>query len=103
MQKMYTGKESVLEEPVEKLHTNLVNYLNECEEQGYHYNFIITSVSGVFSDNAPPAGDILENIQAYNKKYGTETEIRMVSLQDLYAAIKDELTDAPVYHGDLTD
>lgn len=103
MQKMYTGKAGDLGEPVEKLHTNLVNYLNECEEQGYKYNFIITSVSGVFSDNAPPAGDILENIQAYNKKYGTETEIRMVSLQELYAAIKDELTDAPVYHGDLTD
>lgn len=42
----------------------------------------------------PPAGDILENIQAYNKQYGTETEIRMVSLQELYAAIKDDLTDA---------
>lgn len=27
----------------------------------------------------------------------------MVSLQELYAAIKDELTDAPVYKGDLTD
>lgn len=27
----------------------------------------------------------------------------MVSLQELYAAIKDELTNAPVYHGDLTD
>ena len=27
----------------------------------------------------------------------------MVSLQELYAAIKDDLTDAPVYKGDLTD
>lgn len=39
--------------PVEALHQNLMQHLTECETQGYPYDFILASVSGVFSDNAP--------------------------------------------------
>ena len=45
----------------------------------------------------------MQTIQAYNRKYGEDVEVRMVSLQELYAAIAPKLTDAPVYRGDLTD
>lgn len=103
MQDSYLGGKQEAEGPVEELHQNLLRYLDECEEQGYAYNFIISSVSGVFSDNAPPEVEILENIEEYNRRYGNEVEVKMVSLQELYEAIKNEFADAPVYHGDLTD
>lgn len=102
MQSMYMGNSNKYDQPLETLHTNLDRYLNECEEQGYHYNFIITSVSGVFSDNAPPAVEIMEMINAYNRVYD-DVKIRMVSLPELYEAVRDSIADAPVYRGDLTD
>ncbi len=85
------------------MHSNLEEYLTECEAEGYPYDFIITGVSGVFSDNAPPSVEILDTIRAYNEKYGSEVCVKMVSLQELYAAIAPKLTDAPVYRGDWTD
>ena len=97
------GSAPLPEDDVEALAQNLDNYLTECEENGYPYDFILASVSGVFSDNAPPEPLILQTIQGYNRKYGEDVEVRMVSLQELYAAIAPKLTDAPVCRGDLTD
>ncbi|HIZ48007.1 MAG TPA: hypothetical protein H9810_04740, partial [Candidatus Gemmiger excrementavium] len=91
------------QDDVEALAQNLDNYLTECEENGYPYDFILASVSGVFSDNAPPEPLILQTIQGYNQKYGDTVQVRMVSLQELYAAIAPKLRDAPVFHGDLND
>ena len=88
---------------VEALAQNLDDYLSECEENGYPYDFILASVSGVFSDNAPPEPLILHTIQNYNRRYGDNVQVRMVSLQELYAAIAPKLAGAPVYRGDLND
>lgn len=88
---------------VEQLHDNLNSYLSECESEGYPYDFIVTAVSGVFSDNAPPSAEIIETIRAYNNKYGEKVRIEMVSLQELYASIAPKLTNVPVYRGDWTD
>ncbi|HIS77607.1 MAG TPA: hypothetical protein IAB51_12545 [Candidatus Merdivicinus excrementipullorum] len=90
-------------DPVGVLHTVLSRYLEVCEENGYPYDFIVTSVSGVFSDNAPPALEILRTIEGFRQRYPEDVEIRMVSLQELYAAIAPKLQDAPVYRGDLND
>ena len=81
---------------------NLDAYLTECEENDYPYDFILASVSGVFSDNAPPEPLILRTIEAFNaRKEGVQ--IKMVSLQELYAAIAPKLKDSPIYRGDLND
>lgn len=90
-------------DPVEALRRNLDHYLDECEQNGYPYDFIIASVSGVFSDNAPPEPEILRTIEGYAARYPDGVDIRMVSLQELYAAIAPKLQDSPVYRGDLTD
>lgn len=103
MQETYLGTGKIPDGPIQTLHRNLTQYLNSCEDQGYKYNFLICSVSGVFSDNAPPSLEILNTIEEYNKVYGQEVEICMVSLQELYEKIKPALLNAPVYHGDLTD
>lgn len=88
---------------VDVLHANLEQYLTLCESEGYAYDFIVTGVSGVFSDNGPPETEILRTIEEHGRRYGGEVEVRMVSLQELYAAIAPKLQDSPVYRGDLTD
>ena len=91
------------QDDAEALARNLDAYLTECEENGYPYDFIPASVSGVFSDNAPPEPLILHTIEEFNRRYGGTVQVRMVSLQELYAAIAPKLQEAPVYHGDLND
>ena len=78
-------------------------YVKECAEHDYPYDFIPVGLSGVFSDNAPPKPEIASTLEAFNKLYGDEITIEMVTVQELYAKIKDQVKDAPVYKGDLTD
>lgn len=100
---MYFGKDVDRSDDVKTLHKKLSEYITLCEEHNYKYDFIITSVSGEFSDNAPPSEEILRIIEQYNDIYKEELTIEMMSLQELYEAIKDQLTDVPVYQGDFTD
>lgn len=103
MMQNYAGLDALDDAPEELLYKGIRHYAGQCEENGYKYDFLVTSVSGVFSDNAPPEMEILQTIQAYNAKYGDELQVKMVSLQELYAEIAGKLADAPVYHGDLND
>ena len=91
------------EEETEMLHQNLMKYVELYESENYPYSFMIASVSGIFSDNAPPNTKILERIEAFNKAYGKDIIIQMVSLQELYENIRETLQDVPVYKGDMTD
>lgn len=91
------------EKAVENLKAKTDAYIKQCRDNGYAYDFIPVSVSGVFSDNAPPNPGIALLIEAFNKRYGNEICFEMVTLQQLYEKIKDKTADAPVYKGDLTD
>lgn len=99
----YFGKQQDFSEPLQILHTNVDQYLTHCEEHGYAYDFIVAGVSGVFSDNAPPETEILRMIEGFNAAHSDTVELKMVSLQELYAAIAHKLQDSPVYQGDLND
>lgn len=94
-----TGKQP---DPVELLRQKLTDYLEDCHTHDYPYDFIVISVSGVFSDNAPPSDAILRVIEGYNQST-SDVQLQMVSLQELYHLIAPELTNVPVYRGDLTD
>lgn len=102
MENSYFGNQRT-EDAAENLHKNLDNYLTECEEAGYPYDFIISGVSGVFSDNAPPNPDIMRTIETYRKRFGNEVQLKMVTLNELYTAIRGRLGELPVYKGDLND
>ncbi len=92
------------DDQVGTIHKNLSVYLAQCEEDGYPYDFIVSGISGVYSDNAPPEPGILRTIQEYESRYGDEGVcFRMVSLQELYAEIAPKLRDAPMLKGDLND
>ena len=69
---------------LENLHTNLAASIKEYKENGYPYDFYITSVSGVFSDNAPINPAIADTVALFNEKYGEEVTMHMVTLQELY-------------------
>ncbi|MCI9273707.1 MAG: hypothetical protein HFE39_07105 [Clostridiales bacterium] len=97
------GSQDFDQGPLAILKQNLDNCVHEYEESGYPYDFIVTSVSGVFSDNAPPNPDILRMVERYNERYGEQIQLEMVSLQELYEKIREKIKDAPVYRGDLND
>ena len=102
MTENYFGKDRK-QEHLETLKKNLEDYINLCVEHGYEYDFIPVSVSGVFSDNAPPNTEIIETIAKFNEKYGDNINIQMVTISQLYEKIKDKTINAKTYKGDLTD
>lgn len=103
MTQTYFGQGKGEVPPVDAFHDRLTAYVEEVLEAGYAYDFLISSVSGVFSDNAPPNPAILQMVEAFNEKYGQELTLEMVTLQGLYEKIRPALTDVPVYRGDLND
>lgn len=103
MGETYFGKKEHISDAVTLLKENLDDYVKQCEENDYPYDFLIASVSGVFSDNAPPSIQILETIHAYQEKYPEGVRLQMVSLTELYELIRGKLTQVPVYRGDLPD
>lgn len=88
---------------LDTLYQNLMDSIAQYEGSGYPYDFYITSVSGVFSDNAPANPQIIETVQAFNARYGETVTMQMVTLAELYANIKDKVADAPVYQGAAND
>ncbi len=102
MTENYFGK-GAPSEPLKNLHKNLGESIKEYEESGYPYDFYITSVSGVFSDNAPANPGIIATVNAFNQEYGEEVTLQMVTLQELYEAVKEKTKDAPVYRGAIND
>ncbi|MDF2943611.1 MAG: glycoside hydrolase family 38 [Herbinix sp.] len=103
MTENYLGGDTKPKTHLETLKDNIDKYLESCEENGYSYNFIPSCISGVFSDNAPPNTDIIRTITAFNEVYGDEIQLEMVTIQEFYEKIKDQVKDAPVYKGDLND
>lgn len=90
-------------EPMQRLHQNLTASIAEYEESGYPYDFYIASVSGVFSDNAPVNPAIAAVAEEFNRLYGEEVRLQMVTLQELYDLIREKTADAPVYRGAIND
>lgn len=87
---------------VEKAYAAIMKYIAQCDANGYKYDFIPLSISGVFSDNAPPNAIIMEMINAFNA-YTNEIQLEMLTIEELYSKIADKLIDVPTYSGDLTD
>jgi len=103
MTQSYFGDTNASDNHMKLLKHNIDTCIDQYIENNYEYDFIVTSVSGVFSDNAPPNPQILETITRFNENYGEEVKIHMVTIQELYDLIKDRISDAPVHKGDLND
>ena len=99
----YLGTLSTAVNPLDRLTDNLNRYLSLLEEKGYPYDFVPCSISGVFTDNAPPNPVIAEVCDAYNRLPNAPAKLQMVTLEQLYQEIAPKLQNAPVYRGDFTD
>jgi len=102
MTENYFGREGAAT-ALDALHEKLEESIREYEESGYPYDFYITSVSGVFSDNAPANPAIIATVNAFNQRFGDEVALHMVTLQELYGLIREKTEDAPVYRGAMND
>lgn len=88
---------------MEAFHGKLLGNIQEYEENGYPYDFFITSHSGVFSDNAPINPALTVVVAEFNKRYGTDYHMELVTLEQLYEKIYPAISDAPVYKGVMND
>lgn len=102
MTESYFGK-NVNADALDALHAKLGESIAEYEKSGYPYDFYITSVSGVFSDNAPANPEIIATVNAYNQRFSGEVTLRMVTLTELYGLIREKTADAPIYRGSIND
>jgi len=62
----------------------LDEYIAVIKKQNYTYDFIPIMISGLFVDNAPPNGHIVEYIQAFNQKYKKDYQVEMCSLDEFF-------------------
>ncbi|MDF2542522.1 MAG: hypothetical protein K0S47_2240 [Herbinix sp.] len=88
--------------PYEKAVARIRAYVDTICEQGYEYSFVPIGLSGGMTDNAPPSLKILDFIDRYNAE-NTEIELKMSTLDEFFAAVKEEGKDIPTYSGDWTD
>jgi hypothetical protein len=99
----YFGKKK-LTDPIQVAKHNITQYIKSLKESGYKYDFFPASLSGVFSDNAPPNPEIAQTISQINEAFNGEVIIEMVTLSQLYELVKSGISDeVPTYKGDLTD
>lgn len=79
-------------------------YLWNLEQESYPYSFVPVMVSGLGTDNASPNADIAEWISAWNEQYGDQITIKMATLSEFFAVLKQEdLSALPVHRGDWPD
>ncbi|TCP30986.1 glycosyl hydrolase family 38 [Scopulibacillus darangshiensis] len=94
----------VLHEDVLKdVYKRITSYVQELENQEYKYNFIPITVSGLYGDNCPPNGHIMDFIEAWNGMYGDEVFIEMTTVHDLFEELKNTDKEIPTYSGDWPD
>ena len=88
---------------MESFYEKLRAYIEEYEESGYPYDFFITSHSGVFSDNAPINPALTVVAEEFNRRYGKDYKMELLTLEQLYEKIYPAIADAPVYRGTMND
>ncbi len=103
MTQNYFGKTNSSDNHIQSLKHNVDKLVDQYLDNNYPYEFIVASVSGVMSDNAPPNTDIIRTLQKFNETFNDEIHMEMVTLDELYHKIYEDIKDAPVYKGDLND
>jgi len=89
--------------PFELAEQRIYRYVEKLREDGYAYDFVPITVSGLMTDNAPPNEAIYNFIQAFNKKHGKAIKIKMVTLEELFAYVRKHESTIETFKGDWTD
>ncbi len=97
-----------------QLDTPLEDVVNSCEEKvfeyfekmldnGYKFDFCPLSVSGTFSDNAPPDEHIDDLVKLWNEKHSDTLEFKQVTLDEFFEKANSVKSEFSVYRGDWND
>lgn len=81
----------------------ITRYLQNLESEGYPYNVVPLTVSGVITDNAPPNGGIAARINELNRMFDGNITLRMVTLEEFFEQIEKRCENIPTYRGDWND
>lgn len=73
------------------------------DEEGYAFDFVPAMISGIVTDNAPPNPRMMEIIHKWNKLHGERVEIKLVTLNEFFAMLRQQDLEIPTYAGDWAD
>lgn len=89
--------------PFEKAQVRLETYVRVLREQGYPYDFVPISLSGMMTDNSPASTAIIEFVNQYNAQHGEGIRLKMATLDEFFSRLKKQTAEIPTYSGDWTD
>lgn len=81
----------------------IYRYLEQLEKDEYPFDFIPVNVSGLVTDNAPPNGEIMKFVNAWNRKYGDSIVLEMCTLNSFFEYVRNSNVKIETYQGDWPD
>lgn len=81
----------------------IFRYLQELEKEEYPFDFIPINVSGLLTDNAPPNGEIMDFVNAWNQRNGAMVSAEMSTLEHFFECVRNSDVEIPTYKGDWPD
>lgn len=95
------GQKPIADAEVSRL--RFFRYVENMREQGYPFDFLPLTVSGLTTDNSPPSEAILDFVSDWNAHYSEQIEIIPSTITDLYEALKPHAGEIETLTGDWTD
>lgn len=77
--------------------------VDSLEKNGYEYDFLPLTGSGIYTDNSPPADSYCEHIRRWNEKHGDKIWIQTATLIEFFKHLKTNVSYIPVFKGDWND
>ena len=74
-------------------------YWRYLASQGYAYDFAPLMISGLMTDNAPPAPGLTDYLDAWNQRHGDEVRLVLGTLETFFDALRSSEVEIPTYEG----
>lgn len=106
LQRSYMIRDGLADTGIENFELStrrMFRYVEQLRADGYPYDFLPITVSGLMTDNSPPNEIILDFIHKWNNLYGDKIELEMASLQELFDLVRASDVPIETQSGDWTD
>jgi hypothetical protein len=87
------------EDPLTIAERRLPAYWDYLQQHGYLFDFVPLMVSGLMTDNAPPAPALPAFIETWNQRHGGHIRIELTTLAGFFEVVRASGTDIPVHEG----
>jgi hypothetical protein len=74
-------------------------YWQHLEKQGYPYDFVPLMVSGLMTDNAPPASRLTDHLERWNERHGDDFRVELVNLETFFEHLETRIEHIPTHSG----